>query len=96
MLGIWLFANGWFVVGSVTFVLPKNPVWSAGLIAKELNSVSVRIRVSSKLTKPKVLSFLIGPPALPPNWCLLNFGRCRANVFRASKKSFRTNSKSVP
>src|ERR1041385_8877310 len=65
--GIWLSAKGWLVSGSVISAAPKFPALREGLMAKELKSVSVRMRVSSKLPKKKVLSFWIGPPALPPN-----------------------------
>src|SRR2546423_2862778 len=77
--GIWLLANGWFVRGSVIRVLPKFPASNAGLIANELNSVSVRIFVSSKLAKKKALSFRIGPPALPPNLFRRSFGPVNAD-----------------
>src|SRR6266513_2078701 len=73
--GIWLSANGRLVSGSVIRELPKFPAINDGLIAKELNSVSVRILVSSRLAKKKALSFLMGPPALPPNWFRRSFGR---------------------
>src|SRR4051794_36654659 len=82
--GIWLFVKGRFVSGSVIRVLPKFPPRGAGLMANELNSVLVRFLVSSRLAKKKALSFLMGPPALPPNWFRRSFGRVRANVFRAS------------
>src|SRR5712691_12898224 len=89
--GIWLFVKGRFVCGSVIRVLPKFPASNVGLIANELNSVSVRILVSSRLAKKKALSFLMGPPTLPPNWLRRSFGRVWANVFRASNRSLRTN-----
>src|SRR5215467_2049305 len=65
--GIWLFGNWAPLRGSVILVEPKLPASSDGLIAKELNNCSVRMRVSSKLVKKNIMSFLIGPPALPPN-----------------------------
>src|SRR6266581_4011113 len=79
---IWLLGNGCPLSGSVMRVLPKFPARSDGGTTNELNNCSVRIRVSSKLAKKNVLSFLMGPPALPPNWLRRSFGRVSANVLR--------------
>src|ERR1051326_9143130 len=53
LAGIWLFGNCALVSGSVIRVPPKLPANSDGLIAKELNNCSVRMRVSSRLVKKR-------------------------------------------
>src|SRR5215468_5133019 len=51
---------------------------------------------SSSLTKKNSLSFLIGPPRLPPNWFCLNDGLTVSKKFRASSALLRKNSYADP
>src|SRR5215831_7162832 len=51
---------------------------------------------SSSLTKKNSLSFLIGPPTLPPNWFCRNDGLTVSKKFRASSALLRRNSYADP
>src|SRR4051794_30737332 len=77
LAGIWSFGNGAPVSGSIGFVLlcEKSPARSAAVGSTcPVFVVALRSRRDSHEKKRNVLSLIIGPPTLAPNWFRFRVG----------------------
>src|ERR1043166_8323413 len=86
------------VVGSL--IVPdfaeKSPVRSAAVGTKAvLVYVMLRRIVRCHEPKKKSLSFLMGPPSVPPNWLRLSASFCVPKKLRAFSAPLRRNSKAL-
>src|SRR5579864_6712455 len=82
-----------FNCGEVATTWDRTEALGTKLVCVELNLCSN----PSKLAKKKLVSFLIGPPTLPPNWFSRNGGTFDgSNGERVSSALFRKNSKTSP